>query len=149
MANRQAKLFEAFQIGTKTLRNRIAVAPMTRVSGEEDGTVGRLMQEYYIHTTEPVLNDPAFEQSASLAALAKKYSGLPVIANGGVREPDLALSVIEHREADVITLGRTALANPDWPTAVRNDVPLKDFDYAILAPIANLESAKKYVELIE
>ncbi len=109
----------------------------------------RECQVDYIHTTEPVLNDPAFEQSASLAALAKKYSGLPVIANGGVREPDLALSVIEHLEADVVTLGRTALANPDWPTAVRNDTPLKDFDYAILAPIANLESAKKYVELKE
>jgi 2,4-dienoyl-CoA reductase-like NADH-dependent reductase (Old Yellow Enzyme family) len=109
----------------------------------------RECQVDYIHTTEPVLNDPAFEQGASLAALAKKYSGLPVFANGGVRKPDLALSVIENREADVITVGRTALANPDWPTAVRNDVPLKDFDYAILAPIANLESAKKYVELKE
>jgi len=100
----------------------------------------------YIHTTEPVLNAPAFGRSASLAALAKKYSGLPVIANGGVTEPDLALSVIERREADVIALGRTALANPDWPTAVKNDAPLKDFDYAILAPIANLESAQKYAD---
>jgi len=47
MANKNAKLFETLQIGTKTLRNRLAVAPMTRVSGEEDGTVGPLMQEYY------------------------------------------------------------------------------------------------------
>ena len=39
MTNKHAKLFDAFQIGTKTLRNRIAVAPMTRVSGEEDGEV--------------------------------------------------------------------------------------------------------------
>ena len=39
MANKNAKLFETLQIGTKTLRNRLAVAPMTRVSGEEDGTV--------------------------------------------------------------------------------------------------------------
>jgi len=106
----------------------------------------RKCQVDYIHTTEPVLNDPAFEQSASLASLAKKYSGLPVIANGGVIKPDLALSVIENRETDVVALGRAALANPDWPTAVRNGAPLKDFDYATLAPIANLESAKIHAE---
>lgn len=100
----------------------------------------------YIHTTEPVLDEAAFEGSASLASLAKKYSGLPVIANGGVHEPELATRMIESGQSDFIALGKVALSNPDWPKVVQNQGTLTPFDFGILSPQANLENAKRYFQ---
>ena len=98
----------------------------------------------YIHTTEPVLNDGAFADSKPLAELAKQYSGLPVIANGGVNDADLARKVLKDQQADLIALGKIALSNPNWPNRVREQEAIEPFDFAMLAPIADLDSAKRY-----
>ncbi len=95
----------------------------------------------YIHVTEFEAWQPAFsigegtnapnssmEDGPTLAALAKKYSRLPVISNGSLHDPEKAKSMIEKGEADVITLGRGALANSDWVNKVKNGEPLAEFD---------------------
>ncbi|MCU7710253.1 NADH:flavin oxidoreductase [Priestia sp. JV24] len=78
----------------------------------------------FIHVTEFEAWQPAFSEGegtgATLAALAKKYSKLPVIANGSLHNPEKAKEIIEKGEADVITLGRGALANHDWVNKVKN-----------------------------
>jgi len=105
------------------------------------------MQEYqvdYIHTTEPILNESAFNNSPSLASLAKKYSKLPVIANGGVSEPQLAVKVLNAQEADFVSLGKIALSNQDWPNLVNNHQLIKNFNFSLLSPIADLESAERF-----
>ena len=57
----------------------------------------------YIHTTEYRADAPAFgEEGASLAALAKQHTGLPVIANGNLDEPEAAAALIADGQADVI-----------------------------------------------
>jgi 2,4-dienoyl-CoA reductase-like NADH-dependent reductase (Old Yellow Enzyme family) len=99
----------------------------------------------YIHTTEPDLDKAAFNNGDSLSFLAKKYSGLPVISNGGVNEPDRATSMLDSEQADLISLGRVALANPDWPVVVKNSGTIKLLDFDMLAPIANLENATKFL----
>lgn len=71
--------------------------------------------------------DSAFGTGATLAALAKKYSKLPVIANGSLHEPEKAKEIIEKGEADVITLGRGALANYDWANKVKDGVQPDEF----------------------
>ncbi|WP_434340233.1 NADH:flavin oxidoreductase [Motilimonas cestriensis] len=99
----------------------------------------------YIHTTEPMLNEPAFRASIPLSALAKKYSGLPVIANGGVSEPQQAAEVLEKRQTDLVALGKIALSNQDWPNVVKNGANITNFDFAMLSPIADLECAKHFI----
>jgi len=95
----------------------------------------------FIHVTEYEAWQPAFPQAegitelesefgdsgATLAALAKKYSNLPLIANGYLHDPDKARKIIEKGEADVITIGRGALVNGDWVNKVKNGEPLKEF----------------------
>ncbi|PKJ55693.1 NADH:flavin oxidoreductase [Bacillus sp. SN10] len=94
----------------------------------------------FIHVTEFEAWQPAFSEdegtsatdSASgtgdtLAALAKKYSELPVIANGSLHDPEKAKEIIEKGEADVITLGRGALANYDWANKVKDGVQPDEF----------------------
>lgn len=103
----------------------------------------------YIHTTEPDMCEPAFEGSESLAALARRYSGLPVIANGGVMQANSAVKMLESEQADVISLGKAALVNPDWPDRVSKQRSLREFDFAMLSPIANLQYGKEYLEGLE
>jgi 2,4-dienoyl-CoA reductase-like NADH-dependent reductase (Old Yellow Enzyme family) len=65
------RLFEPLALGGLTLRNRIAVAPMTRVSADEDGRVTPRMADYYgafaqggfgLVITEGIYTDEAWSQ---------------------------------------------------------------------------------------
>ncbi|WP_424769212.1 NADH:flavin oxidoreductase [Paenibacillus sp. sgz302251] len=94
----------------------------------------------YIHVTEYDATKPAFEGSAlSLAALAKKYGTVPVIANGNLENPEKAEQLLARGEADLITLGKGALANHDWPKRVADGRPLNEFNPSILGPLANIK----------
>lgn len=123
-----------------------------RWRGEEEAetifrTLGALPLDY-LHTTEYEAWQPAFgagmSPSASLAALAKRHGGLPVLANGALHDPDRAADIVARGDADAVTLGRGALAQADWPRRVRRGAPLAAFDPAILAPIADLENAERW-----
>lgn len=108
----------------------------------------------FIHVTEYEAWQPAFPEGEgttatdsafgdggpSLARLAKKYSNLPVIANGHLEDPAKAKEIIERGEADVITLGKGALANHDWVNKVKNGTPLSDFQpEKVLSPNAKIK----------
>jgi len=99
----------------------------------------------YIHTTEFIAKDPAFEGSISLAKLAKKNSTVPVIANGSVKDESDAKLMIDSGQADFVSLGKIALANPDWPIAVKAKKILKEFSFDMFNPIADLKTANEYL----
>ncbi|MED4170210.1 NADH:flavin oxidoreductase [Priestia megaterium] len=96
----------------------------------------------FIHITEYEAWQPAFPKveetigtnsgldnsDLSLAALAKKYGEVCVIANGHLEDPVKAKEIIEKEEADIITLGKGALANHDWVNKVKKGEPLAKFD---------------------
>ena len=95
----------------------------------------------YIHTTEHEAWRPAFaEGSRSLADLAKSFGGRPVIANGALHDPARAATMLRSGEADMIALGRGALANMDWPQRVRTGQAVLEFDRGSLSPLADLAS---------
>jgi 2,4-dienoyl-CoA reductase-like NADH-dependent reductase (Old Yellow Enzyme family)/thioredoxin reductase len=54
-----------------------------------------------------------------LARRMKEAVGVPVIAVGKLRDPELAERALAGGEADFIALGRSLLADPDWPLKVR------------------------------
>ncbi|MGW5385528.1 oxidoreductase [Nocardia sp. NPDC003963] len=74
----------------------------------------------------------------TVTRLARSITGLPVIANGGMHAPDLARRVLGEGHADLVALGRGALANPDWPRVVATDARPVDFDRAMLEPAVTL-----------
>ena len=116
-------------------------------SGEEEaGEIYRLLGRLpidYIHTTEFEAWKPAFTQGLSLAALAKRHSGLPVLANGSLHDPARAIELLVGHQADMITLGRGALTHADWPIRVSRNADLAEFDQRILAPLASLDNADR------
>jgi len=94
-----------------------------------------------IHTTEYRALAPAFaDADTTLAAMAKKYSGLPVIVNGNLDDPRDAAAMIDSGAADIVALAKPALANRDWPRRVRGGQPLSpDLPTDLLGPIANVK----------
>lgn len=93
----------------------------------------------FIHITEYDATRPAFDGGETLIGLAKRYAKVPVIANGQLGAPEKAEGLIESGEADVITLGKSALANPDWPKRVMEGEPIGEFDFSILQPQAYIK----------
>lgn len=93
----------------------------------------------YIHTTEYKAFRPAFADGGpTLAALAKTYGGLPVIANGKLGDPEQAERLLADGDADLAAIGTSALVNPDWPRKAAAGLPLAPFDHAFLHPIATI-----------
>lgn len=90
----------------------------------------------YIHVTEYDIAKPAFGEGPTLAELAREHGGVTVIANGGLDAPAKAALV---RVADLIALGKPALANHDWPRRARNAEPMGTFDFSLLQPRADIK----------
>jgi 2,4-dienoyl-CoA reductase-like NADH-dependent reductase (Old Yellow Enzyme family) len=76
-----------------------------------------------------------------LSDLAKRVTSVAVIANGGLDEPARAEQLLTAGCADLVSLGRGALANPDWPRRVAANAPLAAYDPAMIRPVPTLENA--------
>jgi len=94
----------------------------------------------FMHVTEYEAWKPAFNTSeSSLIRLARRYaSKVPLVANGGLHTPRHAERALTDG-ADIIALGKAALANPDYPARLAADHLINEFDAAILGPIANVK----------
>jgi 2,4-dienoyl-CoA reductase-like NADH-dependent reductase (Old Yellow Enzyme family) len=94
----------------------------------------------FIHVTESEAWKPAFPNSEhTLVHFAKKYAPKTiVIANGNLHVDQQACAILEDG-ADIVSFGRAALANPDLPHRLAAGSSLKDFDPAVLDPIANIK----------
>ena len=94
----------------------------------------------YIHVTESEASAPAFASSRfTLVHFARKYAPKTiVIANGNLHVDQQAIAALEDG-ADIISVGRAALANPDLPHSFATGSPLKAFDSQMLGPIANIK----------
>jgi 2,4-dienoyl-CoA reductase-like NADH-dependent reductase (Old Yellow Enzyme family) len=97
----------------------------------------------FIHVTEFEAWQPAFAGGGdTLVALARRHApGVPLIANGGLHDEARAGEVLALG-ADLIALGRGALANPDMPRLLAQDEAQRPFDPAILGPIANVKDSE-------
>lgn len=97
----------------------------------------------YIHTTENDAQAPAFGESNSdgdtLAGYAKRFGKVPVIANGKLGDPEAANAMLTDGKADIIALGKTALANRNWPQRAANKEALDEFDFGLLQPLAHIK----------
>jgi len=170
-------LFAPIDINGRTLKNRLAVAPMTRITATKDGRATETMTRYYerfarggfgtvitegIYTDQaysqayvhqPVMTDgaqanawkPAFAANhRSLMHLAKRYAAkAKIFANGSLHNIEQAVAALDDG-ADIVTIGRGALANPDLPKRLSERGTLNEFDPGILGPLADI----KEIELV-
>jgi 2,4-dienoyl-CoA reductase-like NADH-dependent reductase (Old Yellow Enzyme family) len=84
--------------------------------------------------------DPVFGSGLSLAGLAKKFSGITVMANGKLHEPAKAEQLLTTGEADFVAIAKGALADPAWPRKIAaGEAPIA-FDPAMLSPLATIDN---------
>lgn len=97
----------------------------------------------YIHITEFEAWRPAFgDDGPSLVSLARESApGLTIMANGGLHDPHRAAQMLGIG-ADLIALGRGALANPAWPCQAANGSAVHSFDPALLSPLGDIKPAE-------
>lgn len=85
------------------------------------------------------------DEGITLTQLAKRVTGLPVVTNGGMHDPDLAEAVLREGHGDLVALGRGALANPDWPKRLRDGRPFDAFAHAMIKPSAAIENTDAFL----
>jgi len=97
----------------------------------------------FIHVTEFEAWKPAFDGvDASLIALSRRFAAnVPVIANGGLHDLHHAEQALQDG-ANIISLGKAALANPDFPERLVSNHGFADFEPSILRPIANIKDSE-------
>ncbi len=59
------------------------------------------------------------ERDGEYSEAVRLAADRPVIARGGLDEPDRALAMLANRRADLIAVGRGLIADPQWPDKVR------------------------------
>jgi len=135
-----------FPVGIRISQGKVNDFVHKWTHGEGDakvifGNLGKAGLDY-IHVTEYDANQPAFGSGPALVELAKRYTGLPIIANGQLEEPAKAAALLATGTSDVIALGKGALANPNWPQKVMRNEPLTEFDYDLLTPLAHIKPSE-------
>jgi NADPH-dependent 2,4-dienoyl-CoA reductase/sulfur reductase-like enzyme len=59
------------------------------------------------------------------AARVKLEVPVPVIGVGRLGNPKVAMQAVDTGKADFVALGRPLISDPDWPSKVRDDVPVR------------------------
>lgn len=143
----RARVGEEACVGIRISQGKVNDFTHKWENGEEDArTVFTLLADSgvdYIHVTEYEAWQPAFpDNTATFVALARKYAPhLTIIANGSLHDVARAEEALAQG-ADLIALGRGALANHDWPQRVASQQPLREFDRGILAPLADIKACE-------
>ncbi|GJM25922.1 MAG: NADH:flavin oxidoreductase [Phycisphaerae bacterium] len=91
--------------------------------------------------------DALESETEPYTALARRLTGLPVIANGGLGNPHLADEAIQKGYADLVAIGGIALANPDWPKRIEQGAPIVPFSREMLSPRATIENSARWLAL--
>jgi 2,4-dienoyl-CoA reductase-like NADH-dependent reductase (Old Yellow Enzyme family) len=86
-----------------------------------------------------------FSNGETITGVARRVTGLPVIANGGLGDPTKIAHVLGEGEADLVALARPALANPDWPSRLEHGVPFEPFERGMVHPSASLENTERWI----
>ncbi|MBT3929749.1 MAG: hypothetical protein HOF34_03460, partial [Rhodospirillaceae bacterium] len=83
--------------------------------------------------------DHVFGTDHSLSGLARRYSGLPVFANGKLHDPALAERAIIEEEGDFVAIAKGALADPEWPQKIAAGAEPHGFNPGMVMPFATID----------
>ncbi len=90
--------------------------------------------------------DSFYNNDSSYAALAKQITGKMIIANGGMNQLARAARVIEESHADLLSIGKAALADPAWPSHIMNGASPLAFHPDMLWPEATIRHTNEIIK---
>ena len=144
----RAAVPRTYPVGVRVTQHKSADPGYTWAGGEEDvrTIVGALVAAgaSFVHVGGQSVPARANGSGPLVCALAKALGGATVIANGGLEVPERAGAMLAAGDADLVSMARGALANPDWPHRVASGLPLRRFDPAMIRPVATLDRAEAW-----
>ncbi|MCP3029158.1 NADH:flavin oxidoreductase [Halobacillus sp. A5] len=145
---------EDYLVGIRLSQAKVADGEHKWAGGEEEAehifTKLGVTSLDYIHVTDADAAEPSFGKGTrTFAQAAKEFSRLPVIANGNLGDPWKAEQVLKNEQADLISLGTSALANPDFPRKAKQGMEMEAFDFSnTLLPKAFVKDHELDKELV-
>lgn len=118
-------------------------------TAKEIFTVLKDLDVSYIHIASEGGNwarESLYDDGTSSNSIAKKITGKPMIVNGGMHDTILATKLISKDEADLISIGRTAITNPDLPEKIKNGATLTPFFKELIKDSLTLTHTKEMME---
>ncbi len=143
----RAKVGPKVPVGVRISQGKVNDHRHRWADGERDAEIvfGSLAEAGadFIHVTEFEAWNPAFAPGGpSLMRLAKRHAPkVAIFANGSLHNLEQAVAALDDG-ADIVAIGRGALANPDLPKRLLERGTLDDFDPALLGPIANIKNSE-------
>ncbi|UPK67158.1 NADH:flavin oxidoreductase [Chitinophaga filiformis] len=104
----------------------------------------------YIHIASEGGNwarESLYDNGTSSNGLAKQITGKPVIVNGGMHDTILATKLLSNQEADLISIGRFAITNPDLPEKIKNGALLAPFFKDLIRDSLTLAHTKEMLKV--
>ncbi|QJB38001.1 NADH:flavin oxidoreductase [Chitinophaga oryzae] len=90
--------------------------------------------------------DSFYSNGASYAALAKQITGRVIIANGGMHQLTRAARALKESHADLVSIGKAALADPAWPLHTLTGTPPRAFHPDMLWPEATIRHTNEVIK---
>ena len=87
-----------------------------------------------------------YPDGSSSNSIAKSLLRSPVIANGGMHDVALAETLLNNHAADLVSIGRAAIASPDWPRRVAAGDPVVPFFKELIKPSLTLAHTQRVKE---
>ncbi len=132
----------AVPVGTRISQTKVNDLEYSWPGGDDDTQVvfGKLGQigNIFIDVSAHLGCAPVFGTDKSLAGLAKRHSGLTVIANGKLHDPAEAERALFEDEGDFVAIAKGALADPAWPRKIAAGVAPIPFGPGMVTPLATL-----------
>ena len=140
----RAAVDPAVPVGTRISQTKVNDLEYRWPGGDDDaqvvfsklGEIGNIFIDVCAHLGCA----PVFDTDRSLAGLAKRHSGLTVIANGKLHEPAEAERAVSQGEGDFVAIAKGALADPAWPGKVAAGVEPIPFNPGMVNPLATLDN---------
>jgi 2,4-dienoyl-CoA reductase-like NADH-dependent reductase (Old Yellow Enzyme family) len=90
--------------------------------------------------------ESVYPDGLSSNSIAKSLLKSPVIANGGMHDVALAETLLNSNAADLLSIGRAAIASPDWPRRIEKGEPVVPFFKELIKPSLTLSHARRALE---
>jgi 2,4-dienoyl-CoA reductase-like NADH-dependent reductase (Old Yellow Enzyme family) len=104
--------------GGRKLDETVEIAKMLEKAGVAAIDISGAIDKAYIFSISPYCLPGVLGYMVKYAKAVKRAVSIPVIVAGGIRTPQQAEKIIADGSADIVSLGRTLLADPDFPQKV-------------------------------
>ncbi len=144
----RAAIDPAVPVGVRISQTKVNDLEYSWPGGDDDAKVvfGKIgdIGNMFIDCSAHLGCAPVFGTDRSLAGLAKRYSGLPQIANGKLHDPAEAERALTQGEGDFCAIAKGALADPAWPKKIAAGVAPIPFDPGMVTPLATLANTASW-----